>query len=361
MRMPNDRWRTRVARALLAFWDERRRDLPWRCDTDAYRIWVSEIMLQQTRVEAVIPYYERWMARFPTLAALAAAPIDDVLLVWQGLGYYGRARNLHRAARKVMMERAGRLPRDAAALREIPGIGDYTAGAIASIAFGKAVPAVDGNVRRVLARLLDVADPAPRRVREVAAALVPRSRPGDFNQAMMELGATVCTPRAPGCAACPLLGLCRAARNGTQHERPARRSARAVPAYDVGCAILLTVGGRMLLVRRPARGLLAGLWEFPGAVPRPGESLRRAAARAAREAGTRVDGRTARALGCVPHAFTHRKETYHAFRFWLSEETPMPVRSGQTWAFPSEFPTLPLPTAQRRIAALLRNGNEGRS
>ena len=358
MRMPTAPWRARVERALLAFWDERRRDLPWRSDTDAYRVWVSEIMLQQTRVEIVIPYYERWMARFPTLASLAAAPLDDVLLAWQGLGYYSRSRNLHLAAREVMEERNGRLPRDAASLREIPGIGDYTAGAIASIAFGRAEPALDGNVRRVLARLLDVADPPQRRLREVAAALVSRRRPGDFNQALMELGATICTPRAPACPACPLRRLCLAARYGTQHERPAKRPARAVPEYDVGSAILITATGRMLLVRRPPKGLLAGLWEFPGAIARPGESPRRAAARAARAAGANVDGRTARPLGHVPHRFTHRKETYHAYRFHLRHSRPTPPRSDQIWAHPSELHTLPLPTAQRTIATLLTTHQE---
>jgi A/G-specific adenine glycosylase len=191
MREPSREWIRSLRRALLAFYDARRRDLPWRRDPDPYRVWVSEVMLQQTRVDAVVPYYERWLRRFPTVAALASAEPDDVLRAWEGLGYYARARNLHRAARVVREHHHGAVPSEPSALRALPGVGDYTAGAIASIAFGRAEPAVDGNVRRVLARLLDVAAPAPARLRKVAAALVPSERPGDFNQALMELGATV--------------------------------------------------------------------------------------------------------------------------------------------------------------------------
>ncbi len=209
MREPSRKWTLALRRALLAFYDARRRDLPWRRDPDPYRVWVSEVMLQQTRVDAVVPYYERWLRRFPTLHALATAEPDEVLRAWEGLGYYARARNLHRAARVVRERHAGDVPSEPAALRELPGVGDYTAGAIASIAFGRREPAVDGNVRRVLARLLDVADPPPARLRAVAAALVPAERPGDFNQALMELGALVCTARVPRCADCPVRGVCR--------------------------------------------------------------------------------------------------------------------------------------------------------
>ncbi|MCI0436428.1 MAG: A/G-specific adenine glycosylase [Gemmatimonadetes bacterium] len=353
MRTPDRPWCARVRRALLDFWDRQRRALPWRQDRDAYRVWVSEIMLQQTRVETVIPYYNRWMARFPTLATVAAAPTEDVLLAWQGLGYYSRARNLHRAARQVMERFAGRLPDDAAALRRLPGIGQYTAGAIASIAFGQAEPAVDGNARRVLCRLLDRARPSSRQLHAAAAALVSGTRPGDLNQAIMELGATICTPRAPACEVCPVRGFCRAAHKGTQLVRPAPSRKRHVPHFDVGSAVIIA-GARLLLVRRPDRGLLAGLWQFPASIPGSGESPRQAAIRAARDAGARFDARTARRLGTIPGVFTHRRETCHAFRIVLPDEQLESHPHEARWTRYDRLHTLPLPRAQQEIARLLQ-------
>ena len=229
---------------LLVWYDEHRRDLPWRDDPgpsrpDPYRVWVSEAMLQQTRVRTVIPYFERWMERFPTLDALARADREDVLRAWAGLGYYARARSLHRAARIVRDQYGGTLPDTAPALRELPGIGDYTAGAIASIAFGRREPAVDANARRVLARLLDLPSPTDGEIRGRAAALVPARRPGAFNQALMDLGATLCAPRAPACPACPLGRLCRSHARGTQYRRPGGRTKggtsarRPVPRFRI--------------------------------------------------------------------------------------------------------------------------------
>jgi len=190
-------------RALLDHFDRTRRALPWRSERTPYRVMVSEFMLQQTRVETVIPYYERWVRRFPGWDALAGAEEEEVLGEWTGLGYYRRARNLHRTARVVRERFGGALPEDSEALKRLPGVGEYTAGAVSSIAFGRVVPAVDGNVRRVLCRLFDLEAPTASRLREAAAGLVDPERPGDFNEAMMELGATVCTPRSPGCAGCP--------------------------------------------------------------------------------------------------------------------------------------------------------------
>ena len=188
---------------LLAFYDERKRDLPWRRTRDPYRIWVSEVMLQQTRVDTVIPYYRRWLERFPTVLALADADEEAVLGSWKGLGYYSRARNLHRAAQVVRDGHDGQVPSDPKDLRALPGVGEYTAGAVASIAFDLPEPVVDGNVRRVLARLHDLADPTPAQLRALTTELLDRARPGDFNQGLLELGATVCTPRAPKCGSCP--------------------------------------------------------------------------------------------------------------------------------------------------------------
>jgi A/G-specific adenine glycosylase len=353
MNEKDPQWRAEVRQALLAFFADRRRDLPWRRDRDPYRVWVSEIMLQQTRVDTVIPYYERWLQRFPTVRALADADVDDVLHAWQGLGYYSRARNLHRAARAVRDTLDGALPDNADALRELPGIGRYTAGAIASIAFDEPVPAVDGNVRRVLARLLDEPDPSPARLENVAASLVPGDRPGDFNQAFMEIGATVCSPRSPSCGVCPLRSHCLAWARGTQELRPVRKTAPETPHFDVGTALVEDSRGRILVRKRPATGLLAGLWTFPGEIVQD-DTPRRAAARAARNAGVQVDARRARALTSVPHVFSHRRETYHAFKF------PEPAMSGvldenARWADRDQIETLALPAAQRTILRTWRD------
>ncbi|HEX6939857.1 MAG TPA: A/G-specific adenine glycosylase [Longimicrobiales bacterium] len=350
-------------RSLLRHYDVHRRELPWRRDADPYRVWVSEIMLQQTRVDAVVPYYERWMRRFPTLDALADADVDDVLRHWQGLGYYARARNLHRAARIVRERHRGRIPDDPAALRRLPGVGEYTAGAIASIAYGIAAPAVDANVRRVFSRLLDDPDPAPAVLRQAVEALVPPDRPGDFNQALMELGATVCTPRAPACDRCPVKAMCRAHANGTVAERPRPKASRPLPEDIVGTAVIVAADGALLLARRPAEGLLGGLWEFPGAVAAPGEAPVDAARRAALAA---VDSATAAAgdthardasiadpvqLGAVVHTFSHRRVTYHAFVFATSGggDGGRPPRADRAWVAPDAVSGYALPTAQRRV------------
>jgi A/G-specific adenine glycosylase len=263
-----------VAAAVVTHYRRARRDLPWRRTRDPYAIWVSEIMLQQTRVATVIPYWERWMARFPTVATLAAAPLDDVLAAWAGLGYYSRARNLHRGAGEVARRFGGRLPGEAAALRQVPGIGAYTAGAIASIAFGEAAPLVDGNVARVLARVFAIDDDVKRarggrRVWDAAAAVMAArpagAAPGDLNQGLMELGATVCVPRQPGCAACPLAAPCRARAQDRTAELPvvpARRRAADLPLLD-RVALWIERRGAVLLARRRPEGLYGGLWELP--------------------------------------------------------------------------------------------------
>lgn len=346
------RWRDEIRGALLAFFDDRRRDLPWRRNADPYKVWVSEIMLQQTRVEAVIPYYERWLGRFPDLQALADAQLDDVLHAWQGLGYYSRARNLHRAARAVRDQLNGDLPTSAASLRNLPGIGAYTAGAIASIAFGEAAPAVDGNVRRVLARLLDVPEPSTADLQAVASTLVPSDRPGDFNQAFMELGATVCTPRSPSCGMCPLRPNCLAWSHGTQDQRPLPKRAQPVPEFTLGTAIVQAKDGRLLLQKRPPDGLLAGLWSFPAAIVQD-DSPRRAAARAARTLRVAIDARRARRLPVVPHTFSHRREIYHPFLFRIAEPA-CPETEDVRWVPANRLAALAMPTAQRSILSHLR-------
>ena len=254
-------------RALLGWYDAHRRDLPWRQDGDPYRVWVSEIMLQQTRVAAVLEHYARWMERFPTVQALAAAREQTVLALWSGLGYYHRARRLHQAAKVIVRERKGELPRTEEEWRELPGIGRYTAAAIASIAFGEAVAVVDGNVERVLGRLFG-AKLGRETAWEQAEALLEPARPGDFNQAMMDLGATVCTPRSPQCLVCPLVAWC-ATRGAEPAAAKAARKRRAV------FYALARRGDSILLVQRPLDAKhMAGMWELPELAANPaGEPL----------------------------------------------------------------------------------------
>jgi A/G-specific adenine glycosylase len=349
MRKPSGEWTRALRAALLAFYDERRRDLPWRRDPDPYRVWVSEVMLQQTRVEAVIPYYERWLRRFPTLDALAIAEQDDVLRAWEGLGYYSRARNLHRAARLVRERHAGVVPEEDAALRALPGVGDYTAGAIASIAYGRARPAVDGNVRRVLARLLNVADPTPARLRVVASALVPSDRPGDFNQALMELGATACTPRNPRCETCPVAQLCRARARGTQLLRPRVRRRAEVPTFDLAVAAMLSPNAELLLMRRPDRGLLAGLWALPSADIKVGENPEVVTTWLARRCAGDDALVATRALAPLTHVFTHRREVYHAFVFEPSIVPAPPSAGDIVWAPLARLQEYPVSVGARRL------------
>ena len=229
--------RAEITRRLFEFYDRAGRDLPWRHTTDPYAIWVSEVMLQQTRVETVLPYFTAWMTRFPTVDSVANADLEDVLTVWTGLGYYSRARSLHRAARTVRDEFGGRLPEDARRLQSLPGIGAYTAGAIASIAYGAPVPAVDGNVLRVIARLFDLPVATPTTVRPYVLSLLDAGRPGDLNQSIMDLGATVCTPSAPKCDECPLREDCLARAHQTVEHRPAKRSRRPLRTRCFAAAV----------------------------------------------------------------------------------------------------------------------------
>ena len=256
-----------LAADLVAWYRRGHRDMPWRHTRDPYRIWVSEIMLQQTTVAAVIPYYHRFLERFPTVGALAEAPLADVLSRWSGLGYYSRARNLKAAAERVTADHGGRVPDTVAGIRALPGIGDYTAGAILSIAYGLREPVLDGNVARVLTRAFALeGDPKAtalrKRLRALAAELVPADAPGDFNQALMELGATVCTPRSPACVTCPISGRCRALALGRVAELP-QIPPRAKPVPVRLAAALIADGGAYLMVRRTAR-LMKDLFEFPG-------------------------------------------------------------------------------------------------
>lgn len=257
----------KIAPLLLAWYDAHCRVLPWREDVSPYRTWVSEIMLQQTRVQAVVPYFQRFMAAAPEVSDLAALPEERLLALWQGLGYYSRARNLHRAAKEIVAKYDGRVPDDYGALLSLAGIGDYTAGAILSIAYGQRVPAVDGNVLRIAARLTGRADnvlePSVRSsFRDWIAAALPETRAGDFNQALMDLGAMVCLPKAPDCEHCPLSPLCTARREHRQNALPVREK-KSQRRTEQRTVLLLEKGGEIALRKRPDSGLLAGLWELP--------------------------------------------------------------------------------------------------
>jgi A/G-specific adenine glycosylase len=327
--------------ALLAWYGVARRDLPWRHTTDPYSIWVSEIMLQQTQVSTVIPYYARFLARFPTVVALAEATLDEVLVLWQGLGYYARARSLHKAARLVHGQYQGIIPADLASFRALPGVGDYTAGAVLSIAFGQDVPAIDGNVVRVLCRLCDYdQDPgqaAGKRVlRSYATALLPLGQAGTFNQAMMELGATICLPRNPRCDVCPLAGRCLAQVRGVQEARPIRKPRAAIPQREAVAAFVAREG-KLLLVRRVAQGLLGGLWELPGGEIVSGETHTQALIRhLSAELGVQIE-QGAR-LTVVQHAYTHFRVTVHVYRVTLAGE-PLPTASWDHygWVAPEDM------------------------
>ena len=304
-------------RLLLDWYRANRRALPWRETRDPYAIWISEAMLQQTRVETVIPYYERFLRRFPDVEALATADTDDVLGLWAGLGYYSRARNLHKAAQVVAEQHHGTLPDDPDALRALPGVGRYTAGAVASIAFDRPEPVLDGNVKRVLSRLLgvreDVGRPAvERRLWKEAETLARGPSPGDLNQALMELGAMVCTPRAPRCVACPLARRCDARAEGDAESLPVKAKKREPRRVEATSALVVR-RAKALAVRRPPEGLLGGLWDLPGGELAGGEEPRDGLVRALRErVGLGVE--KPQRVGEVEHVFTHRRLRLHVFR-----------------------------------------------
>jgi A/G-specific adenine glycosylase len=307
----------RLRGTLLRWYRREKRDLPWRRTRDPYRVWISEAMLQQTRVETVIPYYERFLERFPDVGALARAGMDDVLGAWQGLGYYSRARNLKRSAEQVVERFGGALPDTAEALRELPGVGRYTAGAVASIAFDRPEAIVDGNVARVLSRIHGLRDDprSPRgqaRLWEEAERLVRGRAPGDLNQALMELGATVCTPRAPACPRCPVRRLCTARESGDPESLPV--AGKKTRVRDVAAAAAwVERGGRTLAVRRPEGGLLGGLWDLPGGELGPRERPAAGLRRALRErVGLEIEA--VERLGAVEHVFTHRRLRLHVYR-----------------------------------------------
>lgn len=337
-----------ITARLLQWYGEMARTLPWRATAgqapDPYRVWVSEIMLQQTTVAAVIPYFNAFTSRWPTVQALAAAPLEDVLHQWQGLGYYSRARNLHQCAKTIVIQYNGQFPNSAAALQNLPGIGPYTAGAVASIAFGEPVAAVDGNVNRVISRLHALPDPPAKmrdKIHSIVQSLVPHERTGDFTQALMELGATVCTPRKPMCLVCPLQQDCRAFASGQPTNWPVPEAKRPVPTRSGHLWAIHNPAGALWMRQRPERGLLGGMMEIPST--------------------DWVDDLPAftppfpsnwqRLPGVVQHTFTH----FHLeLTVWETTCAAGPPLAGR-WVMPGQREALALPTVMKKAIRHIDN------
>lgn len=350
-----------LRRRLLRHYDTHARDLPWRGSGDPYAIWVSEVMLQQTRVETVRERWPRFLARFPDVGALARAREQSVLKAWEGLGYYRRARALHAAAKAITREHDGQLPRTYEGLLALPGFGPYTAAAVGSIAHGSAHAVVDGNVERVLSRLVALDEDARsaasrRRLQALADALLAPRRPGDWNQALMDLGATVCTPRRPRCDACPWQAACRAYALGDPTRYPVRAPRKTIPHHDIAAGIVWRQG-RVLIARRPSKGLLGGLWEFPGGKRDPGEALEAAVVRElAEETGLRV--RVVAPFTAIDHAYSHFRITLHLFHCVVEGGRLRPKASEEVrFVRTADLGRHPFPRANRRaIDRLLAEG-----
>ncbi len=343
---------SRVVDAILRWYDTARRDLPWRAPpgsrADPYRVWLSEIMLQQTTVKAVIPYYAAFLAKWPGVEALAAADMEDVLKAWAGLGYYARARNLHACARAVAEEHGGRFPDSEEELLTLRGIGPYTAAAIAAIAFGRRAAVVDGNVERVLARLFAVQTPLPaagRELRALAERLAPSRRSGDFAQGMMDLGATICTPRNPGCGRCPLMAGCAGLRKNLQNVLPARTPKKTKPVRRGAAFVAVRSDGAVLLRARPVKGLLGGMTEVPG-TPWADEI-------SSPLCHAPVEGAWKPVAGIVRHTFSHfylELAVYRA-RVGGSELREAAGRERCWWVPRNELDTQALPSVMRKVIA----------
>lgn len=346
-----------IVSALLAWWDAGHAPWPWRQTNDPYAIWVAEIMLQQTKIVTVIPYYQRWLTRFPTVYHLATASLDEVLKLWEGLGYYSRARHLQAAAQQIVKEWDGRLPNTAKELLSLKGVGRYTAGAIASIAFARPEPILDGNVIRILTRLYDLPDDIQQtatknKLWELATALVPMLRPGDFNQALMELGQHICLPTTPQCPQCPLQPHCLANQRATQTARPVRSPRPPIPHYQVAAGIIWR-DNHFLIAQRPPKGLLAGLWEFPGGKQEPGESLPQTLQREIREE-LAIEIEVSHHLVTIKHAYTHFRVTLHAYHAqYLSGRVQHLGVADHAWVTLPQLEQYPFTLTNRKIIAVL--------
>ncbi len=357
------------AESLTAWYRQDHRQLPWRETSDPYRIWVSEVMLQQTQAATVIPYYHRFLARYPSMVELAEAPLPELLKMWEGLGYYSRCRNLHRAAQTIVEQHGGRFPDQIDDVVALPGIGLSTAGAILTFGYNQRHPLLDGNVIRVLTRVFDVeliaaTAAAKRLLWDYSKRLLAEAGDGQvFNQAIMELGSTCCTPRNPSCARCPVRPTCQAFESGTVSERPKRKKKKKVPHFDVPVALIKS-GSRLLMKQRPPSGLLAGMWEFPGGRTREGEGLEEALQRTLRNR-MGLDVTPSRKVAQVGHAFSHFKITLHAFECsWSSIGEGPSSEFEWHWCDADMRSQLAMPKATLKVIDIIRRDGatgEGRS
>ena len=349
---------------LLSWYDQNKRDLPWRDCGDPYKIWLSEIMLQQTRVDQATPYFHRFVERFPTVHDLAEAEQQDVLKVWEGLGYYSRARHLHDAAQLVVDEFDGNVPDNWDDITELKGVGPYTASAILSIAYQKPHAVVDGNVIRVLSRYYGIDDDVrstktKNTIQDYADELIPDDRPGDFNQALMELGATVCTPSSPDCPNCPLQDSCVAFKTARTEEIPYKSPAKKRPHHQIGVGIIVDEKEQVLIALRPEDAMLGGMWEFPGGKQEDGEEMEETVIRELKEElGVEVE--ITKPFMKLDHAYSHFKITMHAYLCEIKHGTPEPDSSQEIrWISIEELEDYPFPKANRKLTDKLMNLNKG--
>jgi A/G-specific adenine glycosylase len=347
-----------ITDTILDWYARHQRDLPWRRTQDPYRIWVSEVMLQQTQVDTVIPYYHRFLRRFPTVDALASASLHDMLKVWENMGYYARARNLHAAAQEIVTHWDGKVPNRRDDLIGLTGIGEYIAGAILSIAFDQRVPAIDSNVRRVVSRLFAMQDPinqtsAQRQVCGLVKKLLPEQGSGRFNQALMDLGATLCVSRKPVCHLCPIQDDCQAYAYQLQHRLPVTVKRKAIPHRDMVAGIIRDAQGQILIVQRKNQGLLGGLWKVPGGRQEPGESSEIAVQRTVREE-TGVLIKVGEKITSIKHAYTHFRITLHAFHCTHEGGEPKTLGcSAWRWVFLDSLHNFAFSKADRMVIQAL--------
>ncbi len=349
-----------LRQALLVWYADAARDLPWRRRCDPYAIWVSEIMLQQTQVKTVIPYYHRWLAQFPTIEKLASADLQPVLKAWEGLGYYTRARNLHRAAQEIIQHHGGVFPTQLKDVLALPGIGRTTAGGILSAAFNQPVAILDGNVKRVLARLVALPVPptkATNQLWQLSESLLDRGHPREFNQALMDLGATVCTPKKPDCNSCPWRPHCQAYNRGMQSHLPMRETSSPLPHKNIGVAVIWNEQGQILIDRRRPEGLLGGLWEFPGGKIEPGETVEECIKREIKEE-LAIEIEVGDRLITIDHAYSHFRVTLNVHHCRYLTGVPQPIESDEIrWVTLDEIDQFPFPKANTQIIAALRQNS----
>jgi len=356
--------RQAVRNSLLPWFAANARDLPWRRNRTPYRVWVSEIMLQQTRVDTVIDYYRRWMKTFPSWKALAAAPQSDVLKCWEGLGYYSRARNLHAAAKTIAGEYAGKPPAAVAELAKMPGIGPYTAAAIASLAFNTDAAVVDGNVIRVLSRLFafggDTRDAKGKKQMQTRAdELLVKGLAGEFNEAMMELGALVCLPKNPKCPECPMQSVCFAWAGGAPEKFPVTKKKPQVPHITVGAAVTLNRKGEVLIAQRRQNDMLGGLWEFPGGKQESGETIQECIARELKEE-LGINTAVGEFFLTVKHAYSHFTMTMHVYFATVISGRPRPIHCADyAWVKASELSKYAWSKADLQVVEKLQNRTAG--